>query len=482
LWQCYRLPAEITISPIQVFSENTRMRRVGRCALWLLLGVPAGLGAQGFGVYEHGTCTMGRAGVAAANPCNDGSAIFFNPAGLARLAGATIHLGGTLILPTGGFTDDLTATTVDAPSQKYLVPSFYAGRAFSDKVAAGIGVFAPYGLGTRWPSDASFPGRFLGYKTDLKSIYVQPTVGYKITPKLEVGVGVSYIHANVELHQRVDLSTQVVPSASLPAGTRFSALGIVSGTDFADAALEASGNGMAVNFGAIWHVTDKLSIGGHWLTRKTIALDGTVDFSQVLTGLTLPPGNPLSPTGSPLPVDALVSANFGAGGPLVDGPAHTEVTLPPQGSLGVAYQAGPRWTVMADYQLVVWGWFNQLVIDFESATTPDIVLYEGYRDTHGIRLAVEHQRSDNLTLRGGYLYHSAAAPAVTVTPLLPEGARNEVTLGAGFKLANNVHADLAYQYIRQNDRRGRVHEANVGNTGIYTFTAHLLGASVVLTF
>jgi len=55
-------------------------------------------------------------------------------------------------------------------------------------------------------------------------------------------------------------------------------------------------------------------------------------------------------------------------------------------------------------------------------------------------------------------------------------------LGAGLKLAQRIHADLAYQYIRQNDRRGRVHESNVGNTGIYTFTAHLVGATVVLTF
>jgi long-chain fatty acid transport protein len=311
---------------------------------------------------------------------------------------------------------------------------------------------------------------------------VQPTVGYKITPKLEVGLGVSYITANVELHQRVDLSTQVVPSAALPPNTRFAALGISPGTDFADAALKADGTGFAVNFGAIWHITDRLSVGGHWLTRKTITLDGTVDFSQVLTGLTLPAGNPLSPTGSPLPVDALVAANFGAGGPLVDGAAQTKVTLPPQGSLGIAYTINPRWTLMADYQLVVWGWFNQLVIDFANASTPDITLYEGYRDTHGIRVGVEHAHSDKLTLRGGYLYHSAAAPPETVTPLLPEGARNEVTLGAGLKLTERIHADLAYQYIRQNDRRGRVHDSTVGNTGLYTFTAHLVGASVVLTF
>jgi long-chain fatty acid transport protein len=458
------------------------MRHVGRCALWLVLGVPASLGAQGFGVYEHGTCVMGRAGVSAANPCNDGSAIFFNPAGLTRATGMRISVGSTLILPSGGFIDDFTATEVAAPSQKYLVPALYIARSVNEKMALGIGVFAPYGLGTKWPTDQSFPGRFLGYHTDLKSIYVQPTFAYKIAPKLEIGVGVSYIHSTVELHQRVDLSTQVVPSAALPPGTRFSALGIQEGTDFADAALTASGSGYAFNFGAIWQVTDKLSIGGHWLTRKTIQYDGNVDFSQVPTGLTLPPGNPIAPGGIALPVDNLVAPNFLPGGPLIDGPAHTAVTMPPQGSIGIAFKARDNWTLMADYQLVVWGWFNALVVDFENASTPDINLYEGYRDTHGFRLGTEINQSDKLTLRGGYLYHTAAAPSITVTPLLPEGARNEFTIGAGLKLSEQLHADLAYQYIRQNDRRGRVHESSVGNTGIYTFTAHLIGATVVLTF
>ena len=461
------------------------MRRVGRSALWLLLGIPAGLGAQGFGVYEHGTCTMGRAGVAAANPCNDGSAIFFNPAGLANITGTRVNLGSTLILPSGSFTRDATGLTTDAPSQSYLVPNIYIARAMSEQVAVGFGVYAPYGLGTKWPSDDSFEGRFLGYNTALKSIYFQPTAAYKIKDKFQVGLGFAYIHASVELHQRVDLSTQPVPGQTF----RFSSLGIMEGTDFADAGLEATGSGFALNFGAIWRITNQLTIGGHWLTRRTIKFDGTIDFEQVNTNLTLPLGHqfnlpPLCVVTAPCVIDNLVAPQFSTAlnGALVDGPASTEITLPPQGTIGFALKANDKWTLMGDYQLVVWGWFNELLLDFENATTPDITLYEGYRDTHGFRFGLEYARSAKVTFRGGYLYHTAAAPSITVTPLLPEGARNEVTLGVGLALTSKLHADIAYQYIKQNDRRGRVHEITVGNSGLYAFTAHLLGASVVLTF
>src|SRR5258705_4358169 len=82
-----------------------RRHRMRRFALLLCAGFPSLLAAQGFGVYEHNTCAMARAGVAAASPCADGSAIFFSPAGLAGLSGPPISLGVKLIGAPGGLTD-----------------------------------------------------------------------------------------------------------------------------------------------------------------------------------------------------------------------------------------------------------------------------------------------------------------------------------------------------------------------------------------
>ncbi len=44
------------------------MRACVRYALVLCAGVPTLLGAQGFGIYEQGTCAMGRAGTGVAAP------------------------------------------------------------------------------------------------------------------------------------------------------------------------------------------------------------------------------------------------------------------------------------------------------------------------------------------------------------------------------------------------------------------------------
>jgi hypothetical protein len=49
--------------------------------------------------------------------------------------------------------------------------------------------------------------------------------------------------------------------------------------------------------------------------------------------------------------------------------------------------------------------------------------------------------------------------------------------------------DLAYQYLKQNDRRGRTRDALPGqgpttslNSGVYAFYAHLFGATLSVHF
>ncbi|MGH7605748.1 MAG: OmpP1/FadL family transporter, partial [Gemmatimonadales bacterium] len=357
------------------------------------------------------------------------------------------------------------------------------------KVTAGIGVFVPYGLETKWPTE-NFEGRFVGYNTDLRAIYIQPTVGYQVHERLKVGIGVAYITSQLELHQRSDLSQQLVPPqlaalfpTPLPPGTRFSALGVPTGTDFADAALTASGDGFAVNFGGILRVNDRLTIGGHWLTRKTITYEGDAVFDPVGTGLAVPITIGTCPACVPAgtPIDNLVAAGFGTGGPLEDGAVRTSITMPPQGTLGFAYDMTDDWTVMADYHLVVWGWFSEIEIDFANPATPDLALHPSNNDTHGFRFGTEYRYSPSVLLRGGYLYHGAASPPEFVTPLLPEAARNELTIGAGIQATPQLTVDLAYQYIKQNDRRGLVSTSG-GNTGLYKFSAHLFGAGLAYTF
>src|SRR5436309_848364 len=479
---------------------DKRMRRSVRYALVLFAGFPALLGAQGFGIYEQGACSMGRAGTGVAAPCSDGSAIFFNPAGLAGLKGGRATIGATLLDVEGGFIDDILQQETRLNDPFLAIPQVYVAYGVTPKLGVGIGLFAPYGLQTRWP--LSFDGRFAGYKNMLRAVYVQPTLSYQVSPRLSLGGGFDIVLGKVELNQRLDLADAPVPLPGVPLGTRFGQFGIAPGTDFADAHLEATKTTVAALFGAIFKVNDQLSFGANFLTQAKFDYAGTATFTQVMTGLVVPADIVVTPTDTihaGTPIDGLLGGPASLGGldlfnpstgVFRSQPVTTTIKNPAMLTLGVAYKVANGWTLLGDYQLTWWNSFNELDITFpeDLSGALDRHLFERYQNTSGFRFGAEWAKDAKWTFRGGYLYHGGAAPAETVTPLLPEGQRNEFTAGTTVKLGSTLTADLAYQYIRQNDRRGRTREPLVGaattglNNGLYNFHAHLFGVSLSYAF
>jgi long-chain fatty acid transport protein len=175
--------------------------------------LPRAAEAQGYGVYEQGACVMGRAGTGVASACADGSSIFFNPAGITAAERQQLSVGGTLIAPRGTFTNDLSGFTGSLKAKAYPVPNLYYVRPLGGgRAAAGIGLFAPYGLTTEWPDD--FEGRFLGYKSRIAAIYVQPTAAFKLGKRASIGAGLDVSFVKVELRQRLELSSQIAAPPS----------------------------------------------------------------------------------------------------------------------------------------------------------------------------------------------------------------------------------------------------------------------------
>jgi long-chain fatty acid transport protein len=357
----------------------------------------------------------------------------------------------------------------------------YVTRQFGTRLAFGVGVFAPYGLTTEWPTN--FIGHFLSYKATIKSIYMQPTVAFKVTPRLQVGFGVDFVRTSVDLHQYVELSSQVAQP-----GVTFAMLGVPVGTAFADARIHGAGNATGFHAGIIFKPTDALSFGARYLSGVTVQGAGFAGFTQVGTGITLAAGNPFG-VPAKTPLDALLTSQFSTGR-LVTQAVSATLPMPPQAVVGVDFAVRRDLHVLGDVQWTQWSKFQELPLTFTGPSAaqqlPADTLYEGYKDTYGFRLAVEYTASPKLTVRGGFLTHGAASPSFTVTPLLPEGSRAEYIIGAGYQFTRGIRLDLAYQIIKQQDRRGRVIDpptrgADV-NQGLYKFSANLFGASVAFAF
>jgi long-chain fatty acid transport protein len=465
---------------------------VGLAAAALLF--PHAAAAQGFGVYEQGACVMGRAGTGVAKPCNDGSSIYFNPANIADTPDV-LSLGGTLIAPRGTFTNDLTGLQSKLDDKYRPVPNFYLVKGINlsgsvNRVALGLGLFVPYGLTTEWPDTSE--ARFLGYRSDIRAIYLQPTVAIQISHRVSVGAGLDVDFAHVQLRQRVDLSSQLVAP-----GVTFAALGIAAGTDFADANLDGNATKLGFHVGIAAKVTDWLDMGARYLSRQSVSFNNAaVTITQIPTNLVIPANLPGIPAGTP--VDALVASQFTGTGPLTNQSASTVIHLPDQAVFGIAVRPVPRLTLLSDVQYTHWKYFDSVAISF--AKLPPEVLHQDNHDVWDFRLGGEFEASPSLTLRGGWYIHNGASPAYAVTPNLPEGNRSSFSVGIGTQVSRGFRIDAAYQYINQGDRRGRsvplvgypagCNIANGAacapltqqNNGLYSFHAHLFGATFSYAF
>lgn len=473
--------------PFQFFHPTVLKRVAVALLLPALLAVlvsPRASSGQGFSVYEQGTCTMAQAGAAVASPCADGSSIFFNPAGILDTEGLTISAGATAIAAQGSFTADYTKTKTDLQNDPILVPHLYGTWRASSDLAVGLGLYVPYGLETVWPTD--WDGAFEGYENSLQSIYVQPTISYKLTDRIQIGGGPILGISRVELNQRLDASGQQVPSNAVPEGTTFGNLGIPFHTAFADAGLEGDAIGFGGHVGVLVEITDRIRFGSRFLSPIKFEYEGDASFSPVSTGLQLPPNNPLS-GGQSVSLDFILEPAF-VQGPLVEQSIETELTMPAQFVAGVAFDVTDRLLMLVDYQWTGWSSFDTIPLDFERDAL-DQMRDEGYENTHAIRVGGSYELTEAFTLRGGYLFNQAAAPDRTVTPLLPEANRNHITAGIGWQFHDRMEANVSYQYLGQNDRRGRVRGPRPGeenptvedlNSGLYSFHAHLIGTTLTI--
>lgn len=469
--------------------------------LWivLLLGMwPTTGSAQGSVLYTHSACMSARNGAGIAHPCQDGSAVYYNPAALARQNGA-VGMGATMIEQSGSFIYDTTGAEIERAPRSVVLPHGWATYRLSPRLGVGLGVWAPYGMSVDWPvcpadqprCGTGFEGRFVGYDQSLRGLYLQPTVAWDLVPgRLAIGGGVDLVKADLELNRRLDLSPQ--PVEIFPGVTRsFADLGMMRGTDFADVRVSGDGWGVTGHVGALVQVTRAISLGLRYLHSVELALEGAADFTQLPTSLTIGPLGEGIPAGTR--VDELLAASgvFDDGGALGDQDVSTTVTLPAQAVAGIAIQVDPTLRILLDYQWTQWSVWDTIVVAFANEGTPAESLVLDYQDATTVRFGVDYAISDRVAARGGFSLAEAAARDASVSPFLPDSERALFSGGIHYRASERLSLDLFAMTVRAADRRGRVvdrgpgltpEEAQALNEGVYSAEGQMFGATVTYHF
>lgn len=461
-------------------------------AAFLVCGAAGATRAQGFQLNEIGSCAVARGQAVTGSPCKDPSNIYWNPAATAGLDGWSAYVGMAAVAVRGGFTADTSGRVYDADVPVAFPPNVFVNYGSRDgRWAAGLGAYVPYGLTSQWGTD--FPGRFEALKASLSTIYVQPNFAYRVARGWTVGGGPVFGYSQVQLRQSLDLAGQT----AIP-GLTFGQLGIAGGTEFARAKLAGSGTAWGFNLGVHGEIGPNWEVGARYLSALHFHYDDAdATFSQVLTNLVLPAGNPLgAPGGTPL--DGILSAQFVPGGALGAQKVSTRITHPAQFQVGVGYSGLVTTRVSADFEWTQFSSFDDLPITFSGpASAANRVLVENYDDAWSLRVGVEHAFPVGIKGRVGFSYTRSPAPDATVTPLLPDMDRRNYSIGFGVPLSPRYTLDAGYLHVNTGGRRGRIVEvtepsaldggagATAGqslDSGFYTLSANVISLSIRANF
>ncbi|HYO55942.1 OmpP1/FadL family transporter [Archangium sp.] len=367
---------------------------------------------------------MGSTGVAS---MKDASSIYYNAAGILGVNKLDVQLGASLILVDLGFTPD--ATGVKQTQNPFSPPpNAYFVYKINEQLAAGVGVFTPFGANSKWPGD--FVGRQIARESRVATYDINPTLAYAPLKWLRLGVGFQAVYGTVDVRRQV-----VAPSPPFPAG--------ISG----EVALSGNTWGLGYNAGVQADVVPgQLTLGVHYRSRVLMFLEGDSDFS-----------------GFP---DA-AAASF------QDQPIRLDVELPASLGLGVSVTPMEKLTLAADANWVRWSSIQQLLFEFQTTPTFNQPSIKQWEDRWNFRVGGEYKVTDALAVRAGFVYDPTPSPEETLAPDLPDADRLKISVGAGYAFSA-FRVDAGYQLVLLQEKRS----AFTPLPGTYGGTAHVIGLTL----
>lgn len=428
-----------------------------RALIAALAVVSTSASAAFFQIAEQSASGLGNAFAGGSAIAEDASTVWYNPAGMTRLPGPQLIVGGSYLRPS--FTANvLSASTVvglpigggggDAGSAAF-VPNLYATYPVSTRFSLGAAVNAPFGLVTDYPN--SWAGRYYALRSDIKTINVNLAGAYKVDDSLSVGLGVNHQTLDAELTQAVDFFTLCGAGAllSIPGAAACSAGGGFSqpnNPNDGNAKITAHGDAWGYNAGILARL-GAMRVGAAYRSQMKYKLNGDFDMSA--------PAN--------VPGALLTNSNF----LLVDSPAHAAVTLPSTLSLSAVYDSKGPWTLMADVTRTNWSVLPELRIKFDSGQTDQVVSLN-LKDVYRYSVGATYRVSDSWLLRAGVaLDRSPVTSPSDRTPRLPDSDRRWLSAGIGLQASQNVYFDFGYTYVRLTDSSVQKTDGGVGTENAF---------------
>jgi long-chain fatty acid transport protein len=363
---------------------------VSAAALLSGLGAADPANAGGFAVREQSSYFQGSsfAGTAAGG---DISSMFWNSAAITNVPGFNAEASGTIIFPssdvtaTGGvlaLADPYRTTNIGVDT---FVPAMYGTYQINDRLYAGIAVNSPFGFATK-PDNPLWAGAPIALTSQVRTLNFNPTLAYKITPELSIGVGAQAEYMRARLNSDIR-------------------------------SVDADSWGAGATVGMLWQPSPATSIGVGWRSSVTQDLSGM----YITTAL--------APT------------------PNVGFPANASVTLPDEVTLSARQALTDRLTLLGTVEWQNQSSVENIPISSIYFGGVCETLNFNYRDQWYFALGAEYAYSPSLTVRTGVNYEISPTDNSNRTIVLPDSNRLGVSVGGSYRYSDRVTFDLAYTHL-----------------------------------
>ena len=397
----------------------------------ILISVPVLFNAQGFQVNLQGQSQQGMGGAGTAL-MQDAASLFFNPGGSCFINENSVNLGVTPTFARGAFMD---ASTNNISRTNSPISTPFAAYALfqpkdSSKLKFGLAVYTPFGSTVQW--EDNWTGRFALTRLELRAIFFQPTISYRITNKLGIGAGFVYADGKVNLQKDIPLNT-------------------ANGT-FAHAELSGKANGIGFNAGIYFQPIEKLSVGLTYRSQVNMEVnDGDATFT----------------------VPSSVAANFPSG------KFKSKLPLPNVTTLGFAYTINPKLNIALDINYVGWKAYDTLAFDYDTNTEKllDTKSARMYKNTFAFRGGAQYKINTQFTARLGLAYGITPVQNGYVTPETPDANRINYTVGIGYQFGKHLRFDASCLFT-QLERSDTNIETNLSGT----FRTNVIAPGISITY
>ncbi|MBF0803753.1 MULTISPECIES: OmpP1/FadL family transporter [unclassified Neisseria] len=437
--------------------------------------------------YHFGTQSVSAQSTAnaAAGEAADASTLFYNPAGLVKLESSEISASLNLVSPSvkyregravynGGTAVSNSSSSGKITKDLVFAPHLYGAYKVNDDVAAGLGVYVPFGSKTEYDHDSAL--RYNLNKTELTSVAVEPAVAFKLNENHSVAIGAVAQYSTAQLRKYADWAASMRHTVLNPDP---------AGVGNMDGYSEVKGKdwGFGYHLAWMWDINDRSRVGVNYRSHIKHHLAGSADWTAQGTV-----------------AQRLYAARIGktlengGTGYVAHEKAGLKITTPESLSVHGMYRAGRQWDLFGDVTWTRHSRFNRAELQFENAKrtvsgrpSNQTVIEPNWRDTYKVSLGAAYQISNPLQLRFGMAYDQSPVRNTNERLVtMPDNNRIWYSLGAKYDIGKNHTLNAAYSYIyiqksdavvqdKPSNAQVTTVDSNVSSSAGYKSHAHIVG-------